>query len=101
MILKKGVKILDIQPETVMCCIVVDGIYKEHGRPEGVTITSVVDGKHSDNSLHYTGFAIDTRTRYFNKEKQQELVGDIRRHLTDEFDVILEKDHCHIEFDPR
>ena len=99
--LKQGVKLEGIKPETVLAAYVVDEIYRDHGRPEGVTITSICDGKHSPNSKHYDGHAIDTRTRYFNRSKQKELTQDIAQALGDEFDVILERDHIHIEHDPK
>lgn len=99
--LKQGVKLAGIKPETIMAVLVVDNIYKDHGRPEGVTITSICDGKHMPNSKHYSGEAIDTRTRYFNRSKQKELTQDIKNQLGSEFDVVLERDHIHIEFDPK
>lgn len=99
--LKKGVKLTGIKPEIVLACFVVDEIYRDHGRPEGVTITSICDGKHMPNSKHYTGEAIDTRTRYFNRSKQKELTQDIKDQLGAEFDIVLERDHIHIEHDPK
>ena len=84
-----------------MAALVADRVWVEHGRPEGVTITSVVDGVHSKGSLHYVGMAIDLRTRYFNREKQVEIRADLASKLTDEFDVVLEKSHIHVEFDPK
>lgn len=101
MIFKKGVKLAGLRPEIIACAIVIDGIYQRHGRPEGVTVTSVVDGKHSPNSLHYDGYAIDTRTHYFDKGTQKKVAQAIRDALTDEFDVVLERTHIHTEFDPR
>ena len=109
MIFKHGVKLQGMGPEIVMGALVADTVWKEHGRPEGVTITSIVDGKHSKRSLHYVGNskvnkfgnAIDLRTRYFNRDKQIEITADLKSKLTDEFDVVLEKDHIHLEFDPK
>lgn len=98
---KRGVKLAGAKPEIILAAIVVDDIYRDHGRPEGVTITSICDGKHMPKSKHYTGEAIDTRTRYFNRSKQKELTQDIKTQLGNEFDVVLERDHIHIEFDPK
>jgi len=101
MILKKGVKLEGIKPEILMAACVVNGIYIDQGRPEGVTITSITDGKHKPNSLHYSGLAIDIRTRYFNRSIQKRLAQKIQDALGDEFEVILERTHIHIEFDPK
>ena len=56
--LKYGVKIKGIQPEIVLACMLIKDIVDRY-RP--FVVTSVVDGKHSDNSLHYSGNAVDVR----------------------------------------
>jgi hypothetical protein len=64
-----------------------------------MTITSAKDGKHMVGSLHYTGNAIDIRTRdmiFLSKVKRQ-----ITFDLGIDFDVVLENDHIHIEYDPQ
>jgi hypothetical protein len=96
---KKGVKINGAKPEIVLCIMVCDSVYKKYGKE--LVITSVTDGKHSSGSLHYPGFAIDTRTRVFTKEELPLVKKDLQDALTDEFDVVLEKDHFHIEFQPK
>ena len=64
-----------------------------------VTITSGNDGMHMKNSLHYKNAAIDIRTcdmrmpRYTTKMLQTNLGKD--------FDVIYEKNHIHIEYEPK
>lgn len=109
MIFKQGVKIQGLSPEIVMACLVADTVWRDHGRPEGVTITSVVDGVHSKKSLHYAGNskvndlanAIDCRTRYFNDDVKLKVLYDLKLNLTDEFDVVSEDTHIHVEFDPK
>lgn len=98
---KKGVKIKGIQPETILALVVADEVYKERGRPEGVTVTSISDGKHMTGSKHYTGHGADLRTYYFHPDIQLEIVDMLRHRLTDEYDVALEEDHIHLEFDPK
>ena len=92
---KNGVKVNGIKPEMVLAIMVVNNIIP------GATITSVVDGKHSRTSLHYVGYAIDVRTRDIEPSVQTEYVRQIKVALTDEYDVILESDHIHIEFQPK
>lgn len=64
-------------------------------------LTSGTDGTHSPTSLHPTGNAVDIRTR---GQARVLWVGTLVPHLTfylgNQFDVVLEGDHLHIEFDP-
>lgn len=98
---KSGVKIDGLNAEIALAAVVANEVWIESGRPEGVTITSAKDGKHRDDSKHYIGDAIDLRTRYFTKSKIIKVAEKLRRRLTDEFDVVIEKTHIHVEFDPK
>ena len=64
-------------------------------------ITSLYDGTHMTGSLHYQGRAADFRTRHVAKEHLADLLQEIRNNLGPLFDVVLEKDHAHVEFDPK
>ncbi len=99
MIIKKGVKIAGLRPEMLVAIIVIDYIYLKFNRE--LVITSALDGVHSVGSLHYVGLAIDTRTRFFSALQSKQIVVMIRRNLGIEFDVVLEKTHIHIEFQPK
>lgn len=68
-----------------------------------VWITSANDGHHMDDSLHYKDRGLDIRIK--------NIIGDVKREahlwaermqvaLGDDYDVVKEKDHIHIEFDP-
>lgn len=64
-----------------------------------MVITSLNDGKHMVGSLHYEGKAADLRIWGLKDPAAVEkriaiLVGT-------DFDVILEKDHIHVEYDPK
>ena len=100
MILKKGVSANSIKPELLLALIVADGVYTKHGQE--LVVTSLNDGKHSKTSLHYCGFGADLRTRYFkNQAAKANVTKAIRLRLGIDYDVIVEKDHIHIEFQPR
>lgn len=61
-------------------------------------VTSTYEGTHSPSSLHYDDNAIDIDDP---PEYKQAMTDDIKNLLGRDFDVILEKDHIHIEYDPK
>ena len=96
---KKGVKIFGVRNEISLAIICVNQMF--HDFTYSCVITSVTDGKHSRTSLHNSGGAFDVRTRYLEDDEAKEIALEIADALTDEFDVVLEKDHLHIEFQPK
>lgn len=101
--LKAGVIIKGIQPELVLGLMIADSIYQKYGHE--LTVTSVMDSKHGANSLHYKGLAADLRITNVIESKHypnglEGLVRELETSLVG-FDVVLEKDHIHIEYDPR
>lgn len=99
MILKKGVKLTDMTPQILLAMMVADQVYTRHGQE--LVITSVDDSKHGKDSLHPSGNAFDARTFYFTPEVQRKVANEIKARLGESFDVVLEIDHLHIEYDPK
>jgi hypothetical protein len=98
--LKSSARITGVRPETLFAMRVAEGVFED--RKLGLmTITSCNDGKHSPGSKHYVGGAFDIRTRDIPQDQWQIVAGDIRERLGTEFDVVVEKDHFHIELDPK
>lgn len=97
--LKPGVKIQGTRPEILFAIFVAEGIYKE--KKEEVVVTSLNDGVHSKGSLHYAGLAADLRTSFFTIQDQQIVTTKLIAALGDGYDVVLEDDHIHIEFQPK
>jgi hypothetical protein len=62
-------------------------------------ITSGNDGKHLPNSKHYSGEAFDLRTRHLTEAQTLECRDYLRSKLDNQFDIIIESDHIHIEYD--
>ena len=67
-----------------------DALWKKHGMT--LVVTSGMDGKHMTGSLHYKGLAADLRFP---------LRDEIKATLGPNWDVVWEKDHIHVEFDPK
>lgn len=98
MILKQGVNPSGMRSEIMIAAIVANEVYATHGR--NLVITSISDGKHSENSYHYKGLAIDCRTHYFSGQDEiLQVASAITAHLGFCYDVVVESDHIHIEFD--
>ncbi|MFH1897405.1 MAG: hypothetical protein ABH886_04090 [Candidatus Desantisbacteria bacterium] len=69
------------------------------GRSAVVTYTT--NGTHSPGSKHYTGNAIDLRTRDLATYQSEEIVRTLKNNLSRDYDIIFESDHIHIEYDPK
>jgi hypothetical protein len=96
--LKEGVQLLGARPELLIAIIAARDVYAEYGYE--LYLTSVCDGKHSKGSRHYSGLAVDLRTRNVDEPDRPKIHAVLQRHLGKEFDVVLEPTHLHVEFDP-
>jgi hypothetical protein len=97
--LKPGVRITGMRPEILLAAVAAMEVYKAAGHD--LTITACVDGRHTTGSLHYAGAAIDLRARDLSPADVPKLIAQIKACLGDDFDVLLEVDHIHIEFQPK
>ena len=99
--LKPGVRIDNLHPEMVHAITILDRIYQLFGYT--LVITSGNDGKHMDGSLHYANplQAVDTRINFMS-HKEAELIARIAKELLgSDFDVVLEPNHLHVEYQPK
>lgn len=65
---------------------------------EDFVITSTYEGVHSPSSLHYAHRAYDCRLPRSNIDVIHHL---LQRAIGNEYDVVKERDHFHIEYDPK
>lgn len=97
--IKEGVRLEGVQTPMLFAALAADLIWSDHGKD--LVITSGTDGKHSANSLHNCGRALDFRTNYFTVEQRKTVHGELKTALGGEFDVVLEETHIHCEYDPK
>lgn len=97
--IKSGVLLESLSPQMVLAALIVDRAYSDHAHE--CTITSGSDGKHKAGSLHYVGDALDFRTRDVEEAVMTELVATIKERLGENYDVVVEADHLHCEYDPK
>lgn len=102
MIVKNDVSLANMKPVMRQVLREAERIWKALGHVDGVTITEYMGGFHSAASWHYSGYALDLRTNYTNKD----LPGpDLNRENTAKrlrmtlpgFDVVVHSTHIHVE----
>lgn len=95
-------KLGDLAPQMNFALIILREIYEEE--KIDLWITSIDDSRHSRGSLHYKGRAFDLRTRHmaggYTGSQAKRITAKIKSRLGKEFDVILEGNHIHLEYDP-
>lgn len=92
-------RIFGLTPAMMFGVLVAERGFAKYGFDTEITCGS--NGTHSKGSEHYVGNAIDFRIRHVPITAQITVVQYIKDALGDDFDVILESDHLHIEYDPK
>lgn len=100
---KKGVNAKDVNLKLWEAIYKVAGYYAIYNTP--LVITSLNDSKHMRGSKHYEGNGVDFRTYTlpggYTGKAANSIVHMIRNAMDDKFDVVLERDHIHLEYDPK
>jgi len=98
---KKGVDAKDICPQIWFALGLCEGEMRQLAGVE-LVITSGRDGEHQKNSLHHVGCAVDIRIRRLTPAGKRRLCQHLKLLLDARgYDVVLESDHLHIEWDPK
>jgi len=96
MIIKDGVIMAGLQLQMREVLIAANSIWKKHGQE--LAITSGLDGVHSARSMHYYGYAVDLRTRYFDAITIKIIVIDLQTALGFDYYVLFEGNHIHVHY---
>ena len=94
-----GARIHGLRPEMVVALIIIKDAFDSHGA--NCIITSGIEGKHGRASLHLVGAALDFRTGGMDRELVSKIAVEIREGLGLDFDVVIERTHLHIEYQPK
>lgn len=95
---KKGVKLYGLQPEMLWAADHATEVYARFDKD--CVITSARGDRHGAHSHHFKGLAIDLRTRHLTTPQQLQVQSQLQGALGNSYQVVLEKDHIHVEYDP-
>lgn len=92
-----------IQPEMLFAILVVDSVVREEILGSDTVITSCAESSRyrKKGSRHIPGFAIDIRTKHLTSADKNKLTENVAEALGPDYDVVLERTHLHIEYDPQ
>ena len=93
--IKRGVRARGMSPEILLAIVIAEGIWESLGSE--LVITSLTDGRHGVGSYHHTGDAVDLR---LPRSRAPEAANKLSHKLGEGYDVVLEGNHIHVEYDP-
>lgn len=99
-VFKSGVSMKYIHPKIGHAIDIAKHVWELQDIDECV-VTSLNDSKHSVTSLHYAGCAVDLRIWNVPESKRDAITVMLKARLRNEYDVINEGDHYHIEWQPK
>jgi len=95
-----------VRPRSLMIAAAAINAANELTIPLDTTITSGNDSEHMTGSKHYTGDALDFRTKHLAPPQRAKWMSVIARRLGPNYQLILEdagkpNEHLHIEWEPK
>ena len=97
--IKEGVILHGLKLEMRTVLINAEKLWKAFGQE--LVVTAGLDGTHSAGSLHYYGFALDFRTRYFSDKEKRNIKMLLSQKLSIDYQVISHPTHIHVEYQPK
>lgn len=94
---KGGVDLNGISTHITRILHIIEPILRKYGQE--MVITSGLDGVHKQNSKHYSGCAIDLRI--WDLLHKDSCVSAMQVAIGEDYDVVLEGTHIHLEYDPK
>jgi len=98
--IKEGASLQGLNIKMKSALVEADRVWKEYG--QDLVVTSGTDGEHSAGSLHYYGYALDLRTKYFPPGVVHDVAMDLTESLgriSARFQVFVHTTHIHVEYD--
>jgi hypothetical protein len=86
-----------LKPQLLLALIIAEQVYQEENIE--LVITSLNDAIHMETSLHYDGGAADLRS--YTLSDPPKTAAKIKARLNKHFDVVVESDHIHMEYQRR
>ena len=98
--IKDGVRFSSPEMAMLHASMVMEGVCEEF---DVECVVTCGEDAHEHPSRHVWGAALDYRTRDIigRPERKQGFADEARERLGDGFDVVLESDHLHVEYDPK
>jgi len=102
--LKPEVRFHDARQALALIALVVERAFADRGFT--TVVTSAGDGQHKEGSLHYTGCALDFRTKHVGDSAQKHAIVARIKTALPQCDVLFENEgapneHLHVEYDPK
>jgi len=104
--IKQGAVIQGLHIEMHRVLKLVPKVWAEFGYLPWAAVTSGLDGEHGWDSLHPFGRAVDLRTwkndagEQIDLPTKQKMARRLQTLLGTDYDVVVEGDHIHVEYDP-
>ena len=100
--IKKGADISHLNIEMREALPIMASVYEKYGYE--LTVTSANDGRHMPGSKHYTNDAVDLRIWGMKDAGFLKIIANELQIALDNFiqgfQVVIERDHYHVEWDP-
>uniref|UniRef100_A0A6M3MEL8 Peptidase n=1 Tax=viral metagenome TaxID=1070528 RepID=A0A6M3MEL8_9ZZZZ len=96
MLIKAGVDISRLNREIRRSLPWAESVYNQYQKR--FVVTSTYEGNHGAGSLHYANEAYDLELPVIGGNK---IYQGMKNTFPDTFDIVLERDHIHVEHDPK